>query len=71
MMAAGSVVIGCAEEMEDSAQYTQTIRAVLDDGSLQTRTCVADLYNVYMHRLQGMNTFVNKQTWPSWTIDED
>lgn len=68
MMAAGAVVIGCAEEMEDPAQYTQTIRAVLNDGSLQTRTCVADLYNVYMDRLQDMNTFVNKQTWHSWTI---
>lgn len=42
MMAAGAVVIGCAEEMEDPAQYTQTIRAVLNDGSLQTRTCVAE-----------------------------
>ena len=41
-MAAGAVVIGCAEEMEDPAQYTQTIRAVLNDGSLQTRTCVAE-----------------------------
>lgn len=41
-MAAGTVVIGCAEEMEDPAQYTQTIRAVLNDGSLQTRTCVAE-----------------------------
>ena len=71
MMAAGVAVTGCAEEMDDPALYTQTIRAVLNDGSLQTRTCVADLYNVYKDRLQGMNTFVNYQTWPSWTIVED
>ena len=42
VMAAGAVFIGCAEEMDDPAQYTQTIRAVLDDGSLRTRTCVAE-----------------------------
>ena len=41
-MAAGAVFIGCAEEMEDPAQYTQTIRAVLNDGSFETRTCVAE-----------------------------
>ena len=42
VMAAGAAVIGCAEEMDDPAQYIQTIRAVLDDGSLETRTCVAE-----------------------------
>ena len=81
MVAAGVAVTGCAEEMDDPALYTQTIRAVLNDGVLETRTCVAEgdsgmevytnLYNVYMDRLQGMNTFVNNQTWPSWTIVED
>ena len=41
-IAAGLAVIGCAEEMDDPALYTQTIRAVLNDGSLETRTCVAE-----------------------------
>ena len=41
-IAAGTAVIGCTEEMDDPALYTQTIRAVLNDGSLETRTCVAE-----------------------------
>ena len=42
MVAAGVAVTGCAEEMDDPALYTQTIRAVLNDGVLETRTCVAE-----------------------------
>ena len=42
MVAAGVAVTGCAEEMDDPALYTQTIRAVLNDGALETRTCVAE-----------------------------
>lgn len=36
-------VAGCTEEIADPSINRQTIRAVLDDGSLQTRTCVAEV----------------------------
>ena len=27
-----------------------------------------NLYNVYLERLRGMDTFVGGKSWPSWTI---
>ena len=39
---AAAAITACTEEMEDPALYTQTIRAVLDDGSMLTRTAVAE-----------------------------
>ena len=42
LMMTAALITACAEEMEDPALYTQTIHAVLDDGSLFTRTAVAE-----------------------------
>jgi hypothetical protein len=50
------------------SEATGTIAFRGDENMTSWEEVYTNLYNVYMDRLQGMNTFVNKQTWPSWSI---
>ena len=51
------------------SEATGTIAARGDEKMTSWKEVYTNLYNVYMERLQGMDSFVGAQNWPSWSIN--
>ena len=50
------------------SEATGTIAFRGDENMTSWYDVYMNLYNVYMERLNGMNSFVGAKTWPSWSI---